>query len=113
MGEKGTGFNRSMLSIAFGDLENYLNGKNLTLVDAIRYSRKVDPNNLINGLPRDSRMYPNGSGNYNGGGGGSAINVTHSLGTLTASDELVFSIYSASSTSSTCSVNVKINMQEF
>ncbi len=59
------------------------------------------------------QVWKNGSTVYsNGGGGGSAINSTYSYGTLTASDELKFSITGAGSTSSNCNVMLDISMKQ-
>ena len=51
-------------------------------------------------------------GGNGGGGGGAAISYTQTYGTLTSSNVLKVSIYGAGSTSSSCSVNLKINMQQ-
>ena len=48
----------------------------------------------------------------NGGGGGSAISHTQTYGTLTSSNVLKVTITGASTTSSSCTVNLKINMQQ-
>ena len=50
--------------------------------------------------------------NSGGAGGGNAFNITHSYGTLTSSNVLKVYIYSTTGTSSTCSVNLKFNMQQ-